>query len=398
MPLSPKTAAGKALLLGSLCSTSYLGVYIARNILSAVTPQILDGGLADKAFIASLSSVYFIVYAAGQLINGYIGDKIKARYMISLGLIIAAVCNALMPLLIPTLGAHIIYGLTGFALAMVYGPMTKLVAENTEEPYTTRCSLGYTFASFLGSPLAGVLAALFVWQSVFAASSLVLLVFGVMCFTVFGVFEKRGLVAYGRFKKQESGALQIKLLFKRRIVRFTLIAVITGVVRTTVVFWLPTYLTEHLHFDETTASWIFTVGTFVISGAAFIAFSLYEVVFRRNLYAAIRAYFAAAFLCFIGAFAVENSIANVVFLIAAIVFSNCSAALLYSTYCPSLRDTGMVSATTGFLDFSSYIAAAASSVLFAHAADTIGWQALILVWASLMAAGVVTGLVFEKRR
>ena len=58
----------------------------------------------------------------------------------------------------------------------------KLVAENTEPIYTTRCSLGYTFASFFGSPTAGFLASVMVWTSVFTFSSVVLWIMGAICF------------------------------------------------------------------------------------------------------------------------------------------------------------------------------------------------------------------------
>ena len=75
-----------AILIGGLCSISYLAVYIARNMLSAVSPQMIEKGFSTE-FIGSISSLYFILYAVGQLINGVIGDKIKARYMISLGLV-----------------------------------------------------------------------------------------------------------------------------------------------------------------------------------------------------------------------------------------------------------------------------------------------------------------------
>ena len=34
--------AKNAVLIGSLCSVSYLAVYMARNILSAVTPQMVE--------------------------------------------------------------------------------------------------------------------------------------------------------------------------------------------------------------------------------------------------------------------------------------------------------------------------------------------------------------------
>ena len=60
--------AKKAICLGSLCSISYLAVYIARNILGAVTPQMIEVGYSES-FIGTISSVYFVCYA---LVNGYV--------------------------------------------------------------------------------------------------------------------------------------------------------------------------------------------------------------------------------------------------------------------------------------------------------------------------------------
>jgi sugar phosphate permease len=61
--------------------------------------------------------------------------------------------------------------------------------------------------------------------------------------------------------------------------------------------------------------------------------------------------------------------------------------MMWSRYCPGLRDTGMVSSVTGFLDFVSYMSASLATNLFADAATTIGWKNLILIWAALMVAG-----------
>ncbi|MBQ1203720.1 MAG: hypothetical protein IIX61_07985, partial [Loktanella sp.] len=78
-----------AVLLGTLCAIAYLAVYVARNILSTVTPQMTAQGIMTAGQIGTLSSIYFIVYAFGQLINGSIGDHLSPKYMISLGLLLA---------------------------------------------------------------------------------------------------------------------------------------------------------------------------------------------------------------------------------------------------------------------------------------------------------------------
>ena len=75
--ISPK--AQNAIMLGCMCSIAYFAVYIARNTLGAVSPQMIEDGSFTTENIGTLSSVYFITYAFGQLINGAVGDKIKAN-------------------------------------------------------------------------------------------------------------------------------------------------------------------------------------------------------------------------------------------------------------------------------------------------------------------------------
>lgn len=387
-----------AIAIGVLCSVSYLAVYFARNILGAVTPQMIGTGNFTTEYIGSVSSVYFIFYAVGQLINGAIGDKIKARYMISFGLLLAGITNLLFSLLPPSSQiATFTYGMTGFFLSMIYGPMTKVVAENTEPIYATRCSLGYTFASFFGSPLAGVAAAALVWQSVFAISSMALFVMAVTCFSFFLFFEKKGIVKYNQYKPEKKQGGSIKILLKHRIVKFTLISIITGIIRTTVVFWLPTYISQYLGFSADRAASMFTVATFIISFTTFIAVFIYERL-QRNMDFTILLMFSVSAVAFLLVYFLKAPMLNMICIVLAIMSSNGAATMLWSRYCPSLRDTGMVSGATGFLDFVSYMAASASSTIFANAVGTIGWGNLILVWMGLMIFGVVVALPYKRKQ
>lgn len=391
-----KPEAKKALMIGSMCSLSYLAVYVARNILGAVSPQMIESGAFTTESIGTLSSIYFITYAVGQLINGRIGDKIKSKYMISLGLVLAGVCNLLFSTNNGSmLRAYIAYALTGYFLSMIYGPMTKVVAENTEPVYATRCSLGYTFSSFFGTPLAGVLAALMAWKGVFAASSAVLFTMGSICFIVFSIYERRGLIEYGKYRRQKADGNAVKILIKHQIIKFTLIAVISGVVRTTVVFWMPTYLSQYLGFTTERAALIFTVATFIISTTTFIAVFLYERL-GHDIHKTVLVAFSSAAVCFLIVFFLKHPMLNIIFMVLAIMSSGCAASMLYSRYCPSLRDTGMVSSATGFLDFMSYMSASVSSTLFANAVSSIGWGNLILVWFGLMVLGVLVALPYSK--
>ena len=384
-----------AILIGGLCSISYLAVYFARNILGAVTPQMLEEGVFTTEFMGTVSSVYFICYAVGQLINGIVGDKIKAKYMISFGLLLAGICNiAFVRLTAYPTAVCVAYGLTGFFLAMIYGPMTKVVAENTEPVYATRCSLGYTFASFLGSPMAGAVAAVLAWQRVFDMGSGFLVIMGILCFVAFLVLEKKGIVKYGQYKPVKEKGSGVKVLIQHRIIKFTIISILTGVIRTSVVFWLPTYIAQYLGFTAEQSALIYTVTTLVISFATFVAIAVYEAL-GRNMDLTILLFFIASVLGFLGVYFISQPTINIILMVVAILAADSASAIMWSRYCPSLRDTGMVSSATGFLDFVSYMAAAAASAIFANAVAVIGWRMLILVWFALMVVGMIVALPYR---
>ena len=389
-------SAKNAICLGSLCSVAYFAVYIARNILSAVTPQMVADGYTEE-YIGSVSSLYLLFYAFGQLINGAIGDKIKAKYMLSFGLFFAGVTNLLLPVIIEKPNAAmIVYGMTGFFLSMIYGPMTKVVSENTEPIYATRCSLGYTFSSLLGSPAAGILAIFLSWQSVFYVSTGVLVLMAASVFTCFTVFERMKLVRYCQYKPKEKGAGNLKILFERQIVKFSLISILTGVIRTSVAFWLPTYFAQYHGFTTTEAASIFTGATLAISMTSFIAVFIYEKL-GHDMDKTILIGFSASVVFFALAYFVKQPLMNIAFIVLAIMCSNMAATMLWSRYCPSLRDTGLVSSATGFLDFLSYTASSIANKAFAAAITSIGWSNLILVWIGIVLLGVIVALPYRRR-
>lgn len=383
-------------MLGSVCCISYLTVYIARNVLSTVSPQMIKEGIFDKEFVGTLSSVFFVAYAIGQLINGIIGDRIKAKYMMSIGLLMAGVSNYVFSFIPATpFLSYLAYGCCGFFLSMIYAPMTKVIADSTEPIYATRCGVSHTFAMFFGSPLAGLLAAYLSWSGVFGVSSLALAVMAIICFAVFTVFEKKGIIKNIRYQKTEKSAGGVRLLLKRQIVKFTLVAMITGMVRTSVIFWLPTYIEEYLGFPEKEALLIFSVATFALSFAAFSALFVYEKL-GRSINKSVLLFFSVSAVMFALVYLVHQPFMNMFFIVLAILASNGAASILWSMYCPSLKETGMVSSATGFLDFMSYISAAISSSLFANAVETIGWGNLVLIWFAILAFGVVIALPFKS--
>ncbi len=385
-----------AIYLGTICSFAYFVVYVIRSVFSTVNPQMIEQGLFNIEFVGTISSVFFIFYAVGQLINGIIGDIIKAKYMICGGLVLSGVANLLFGLNPSNMiFAYITNALCAFFLSMIYAPMVKVIADSTSSTHAVRCVTGLSLASFIASPITGVLAAAFNWKTVFILSSVMIMLSGVVCYVLFTVFEKKGIAKYNIVQKGKKEKGNIKLLFKHQIVKYTFISILTGIIRTTVVFWLPTYLSEYLGFNQKNASLIFSGATLIISLSAFLALFVYERL-KNNMNLSVLIFFIISALSFLGVYFVKQPILNIILMIMAILMSNSATSILWSIYCPSLTETKMVSSATGFLDFVSYMAAAISSKVFADSVSQIGWGNLILVWFLLMALGVIVTIPFKK--
>lgn len=386
-----------AFLIGVISSIAYLVCYVARNLLSVVSPQMIENAGVSVEYIGTLSTAQMLFYAGGQLVNGIIGDKVKVKYMVGGGLILSGVCNVVIGLFHIPFVMLMIYGVSGFFLSMLYAPLVKLIAENTRPTHAEKCCLGLALACQFGAPVAGMLGLFFEWDSAFLVCGCLLIVTGVVLYFFVVSMEKKGIIrSYKQTVQQKKGG-SIKVLLENSIVKFTLIAVLTGVIRTSVAFWVPTYLSQHLGFSAGIAATIFTVMTCAQSISPYVTNVLiYEYAIKRRINLMLILMFGMSAIGFLLMFLVNGPFVNIVFFIMAIMCANGASNVLWNVYCPSLHHTGMVSTATGFLDFMSYLAAAIANLLFANAVTQIGWGNLILIWAALMAVGVL--VVISRKR
>lgn len=386
-----------AFLIGMVSSIAYLVCYVARNLLSVVSPQMIENAGMSVEYIGTLSTAQMLFYAGGQLVNGIIGDKVKVKYMVAGGLVLSGICNVAIGFLHAPFVMLMIYGVSGFFLSMLYAPLVKLIAENTRPTYAEKCCLGLALACQFGAPVAGILGLFFEWNFAFLVCGCLLIVTGVVLYYFVVSMEKKGIIRSYKQTVQQKKSKSIKVLLENSIVKFTLIAVLTGVIRTSVAFWVPTYLSQHLGFSAGIATTIFTVMTCAQSISPYVTNVLiYEYALKRRMNLMLILMFGVSAIGFLLMFLVNAPFVNIVFFIIAIMCANGASNVLWNVYCPSLHHTGMVSTATGFLDFMSYLAAAIANLLFANAVTQIGWGNLILIWAALMVAGVL--VVIPRKR
>lgn len=98
---------------------TYMIYYIGRTNISIAKPLLMPEYGISATIMGLIGTTFFLAYAFGQFVNGFLGDKIGARRFISLGLIVSSIINIMMGVAFELIWiAFLLWGLNGYFQAM----------------------------------------------------------------------------------------------------------------------------------------------------------------------------------------------------------------------------------------------------------------------------------------
>lgn len=150
----------------------------------------------------------FVTYGVGQLISGFLGDRIAPKYLITGGLVLASAMNFLLPLNANPYYMLVIWCINGLGQAFMWPPIVKLLSGYLNDKEYSRATVivswgssGGTIAIYLIAPLMISLAG---WRSVFYLCAALGLAAAVLCFgSVSAVERKAGKAVRFRQTRQQ---------------------------------------------------------------------------------------------------------------------------------------------------------------------------------------------------
>lgn len=382
-----------------MCFLVYLASYTTKNLLSVNSPLMIRDGY-DSVAIGAMSSIYFFCYGAGQLFVGFIGDRINLKYMLLMGLGIAGAACFSFASIDSIVGKSISWGVCGFGLSFLYAPLVRCVADRLEGKRAETCMVILEVASVLGSSVAGVFGALGNWKVSTFIFAVILAFIAVVSFVFNTVFDKKFPVVK-RVETEKNTAMPMKGFVRYWLshgaVAFILISAIQGIANNSITFWIPTYISDFLGFEPEIASVIFLVMMLISAVNQIIAIGLYHLMRGRMIWVVRLAFFLST-VCFLALILVKNAYANLVLFLLAKSGYGWAGAMMWTFYCRKFNNVHRVAFVVGFLDFVSYLFSAISSVLFSSAIEKVGWTYLIVIWASIMAAGILATLLYRTKK
>lgn len=389
----------KAWRIGSFCIATYLASYVTRNILSVSTPEMIKEAFFTKEYTGLLSSICFIFYAAGQLINGFIGDRVHPKYMIIMGLGISSVSTFVIPIFDNRILHFTAFALIGFGLSMLRGPLMKVISENTAATHARMICTLFSMAGFAGPLIASILSIFFKWRAVFTATGVISVIITVLAVTAITTLEKRGEIKF--VPKYDKGIAGILNVFKLEdFIFYMLISSIGEIAGSSITFWIPTYTTEHLGFSNDAASTIYSVVSFSTLFTPFITLLIYEKLIRNGIKLALVMYVISA-VFFIAVRFTAAPVLNVSMLIIAKVAAAAASSIVWSAYIPGLARSGKVSSANGVIDAAGYAMASLANVLFSTFVGRLGWGGIVNMWYIIMLIGAAVSfikLIMKKKQ
>lgn len=373
-----------------LCAAVYFAGYITRQGITVCLAEMIAAGAFTKQELTACTIGLFIVYGAGQIVSGWLGDKVDPVMLMGVGLSVSSIINLLVPFV--TSGALLcaIWCVNGFCQALLWPPMARIMIRMLGERYMRSCAhvfLGSSLATMLLYIVSPVIISRFNWRVVFYCA------FGI------GIIAAAIWFVCMRGIKFEAEHIQIQKTAGKKfalpkipfaVIVIMLCIVAMGMLRDGITTWMPVYIMDT--FDISSSSSI-------MSGVVLPIFSVvcYELTARlygkkfKNEMLCVAVEFAVGTLalCILPSLFDSSRFAAV--LLPAIVVgcmhgANC---MLTAAVPARFGKSGGAAFYSGLLNFASYVGAAISTYGISEISDRIGWHSVTVIWAFVGIVGTL---------
>ena len=392
-------------LLVYLCAAVYFVSYMTRINYGAVMVEMIESLKITKAEAGMALSASMISYGVGQLISGYLGDKIKAWKIILSGLILTTLMNIMIPFFPNPYIMAGIWFVNGFAQALMWPPIVKIMSSMlTEDSYKAGCirvSQASSVARILMYLIAPVIIFAVNWKFVFFFSAALSII---MCFVWLKGYKvaesKRCEVKSSELKEEvieDNGYQKFtpKVLVILGLVMFTI--VLQGALRDSVENWMPSFVSDTFNLSSE-ISILTSVALPIFSIVCFQFASLLNRKLIKNEMMCIAVTFPAAVVAaLLLSWGGQKNVA-ITILCAAVLnavihgvnfFQTCLVPIYFARY-------GKVSFISGLLNSCTYIGSAVATSGIAVVAESYGWWITPYIWTGLALVGALLALVLVK--
>lgn len=370
---------------------TYAVAYLCRVNISTTLDKLALGLGVSVEYLGAASSIYFVTYAAGQLLNGIVGDRVNPHRFVMLALTMTGVINVILGL--QTNGAVflVLWGLNGFFQSMFWSTLLRLLSFYTPEEQRKNVSAVMSTSSVTGYLLSWVvlssLFGRFTYRPYFAIPGAIALVL----IPVWYALSRK--LPFDPAAQHRPPTPPLKTVagefFHDRLFYICLLCMVVGAIQEGAVFWLPLIFTDVLKLGGDSLILLMLVPLAKLSGV-FLARKVLSILGDNVRKAMLRMLLSACAITSILLLTSRHTSIVTVLLIALLIAVINAANWYMISYLPLyFSERNIVSTLVGAFDFSTYIGAAVMSGTLGILLLRFGWIALPLVWLALVATALL---------
>ena len=413
---------GKAKAVAWLCTLVYFGSYLTRQNFNVMMLYVIgDFNVASgidagelSVILADITGAMTLAYGIGQVVCGFIGDKIKPQYMLTGGLALAVGSNIAMALPFVSNSDNIplmiaIWAINGVAHSMLWPPIVRIMSmylTDTEYGYSAvRVSWGSQFATiilYLGCPLLVTYAHLS-WRTVMLICAAMAIVIDVVWNIFYPKLLRNPLKKSAKKRDGKGGGgvpLPAFVIIPLICIFFGII--FQGIMRDGVTNWTPKLLDDTFNLGEALS----TVSTVVLAVFSIISFSAYDLLhrklFKNEVFCAGMIFGFTAILssAVLAMFLLKISSAIISILLMGVIVANMHGInLMLITVVPKrFVKSGKVSLFSGILNAFTYVGAYLGNKVFvwlstisadpSAAEGAVSWTPVVISWVAVSILGL----------
>ncbi len=375
---------------------TYAFFYLGRVNVAVALPALQAEFGWTQGAVGLLGTALYWSYAAGQLVNGYLGDRLSPRRVVALGLMASAVLNLVFGSL-GALGAMVaVWALNGWAQSAGWGPIVRTLSHWFEPSERGRVTAAFAPCSMAGHALSWALAGWLVtaagWRMAFRVPGALLLAVAAGWYLLARDAPPQRRDDEQRTEPQQAppatlaeGIRALGALLGGRGLRWAVVLCFaSGMIKDALTIWTPSYLAGQGRSAADTVAGSLIVPLCGVAGSA-VAGSLVHRMRARSeaAVAAGLALFSALMAGLLWVAGERSTVAGLAGLGGLALGCYGINSLLMTSLPLALGRRGQVSGVAGALDFVSYVGGGLSVAAAGTLHDAWGWGGVFLAWAAL---------------
>lgn len=379
------------------CWFTYMAAYLCRVNFSSAMETLSQQRQLLTEHAGLVGSAFYSVYAFGQLINGYIGDRVRPDRYILLALAGTMLCNVGMAFARTLWLMIVLWSLNGFFQSIFWSTIVRLLASSTLPSQRVAMSAAITMtmpiAYLVSWGLIGSLLADRDAKWYFLVPSLFCAVMACAWLMLRVMNGPLPLPARNDVK-----ILPTLRFFREEGLLWLLpAAMFHGLVKEGAVYWMPLLVSRAQSLPDIPPFALVSI----LPVANLIGIIVSDLLLRRSghspLTTLMRLMLVIVVLCL--TLRLHSSGVFMICLIALISAMATANNVIFMSLIPmQYTVNNMVASVVGVLDFSSYVGAAVSTYLLGKTLNVSGFAPVPLIWAAASAAGIAFIVPFLRRQ